>query len=219
MTNITDQTVIESREGTTAVEVYRAAGADFSPEAREEAFQIANSLGLDKQEAAYKSEVSILQWPVMTAEQQAVYLNCFPRQVELKNYDNPLPLSVLREAEALTKIRDDDANTLKVFRMVVLCPDTAHDPDPVLIARIGPGHEWDAKWHIIARWGSALMDFDDLRDIAKTRILDAIASARSELDHAANMMQTVSPSRWPSQIASWDTTHQPVKLDKVIADT
>jgi len=47
MTSITDQTVIESIEGDTHVEVYRPSGVDFSPEAREEAYQIAHTIGLD----------------------------------------------------------------------------------------------------------------------------------------------------------------------------
>jgi len=220
MTSITDQTVIESREGTTAVEVFRAAGADFSPEAREEAFQIADTLGLSRQRTAYQSEDSILRWPVMTGEQQAVFVNCFPRQVRLEDYDNPLPLSVLREVEALKKMHNDEANPLVLHRMVVLCPAETHDPDPVLIASIGSTNEesWRAKWHIVARWGSALMEFSDLRDIARVRIIDAIESARSELAHASTMMQTISPTRWPCGISSYNTTHNAVKLEPIFTN-
>lgn len=197
-----DQTVIESIESGVAIEVFRVAGLDTSPEAREEAFQIAHELGLDKQAAAYKTDESTVPWPVATAAQLAVYRACFRRTVTLENYEHPIPMGVLREVEKARKIKVDD----RVFQdFKILCPAEAHKPDPVLIATLAPqGKRWNGKQYIIARWGSSLLPFADLINDAKKSILASITRAKANAERDLAMLDASDPSEWTVAESMWD---------------
>jgi len=152
----------------------------------------------------------------LTGEQQAVFVNCFERQTLLENYDQPIPLAALREIEALNKLKEDESSVYSVFRIMVLHPLLAGDPDPVLIARIGTGEsEWSASWHLVSRWGSSLLPFAELRAIARSKVVAAIESAKEELAHAAKVAKVCPPHRWPSRIKGWSNTHEVVDNEAI----
>lgn len=200
-----DHTVIEAVEGSTQIEIFRAPGVDTDPAVSEECFQIAHSLDLEKQAAAYKTDTSTLVWPIATKAEIAVYATCFPESIKLEDYSSPLPLSVLREIEKAKAISIDD---LTFWEFRVLCPKSGDLPDPVLIGYFGPkGQNWKSKPYIIARWGSSLLPFATLATEARTRLITSVNRVIADARRDIEVLSSADPSSWKIDLPTWgDTT-------------
>lgn len=207
--NITDYIAIESQEGSTITEVYQTAGVDTSSEAREEAFQISTALGLTKQASAYKSESTTLIWPEATKDLMGLYCICFPKNTLLDDYDQPLPLSVLREVEKLKALHADEASEFVVDTIVVRSPASAAMPDPVMFAtiRLRTDPTYKAKSYLIARWGSALLSIDELYDIAKKTVCDTLRVMKSKVDADIALIESMDKPIFNAGINSYSLTN------------
>lgn len=199
-----DHTVIEAVEGSTHIEIFKAAGIVSDPLYSEESFQIASSLDLEKQAAAHKTEKSLIEWPVASKTEISVYCVCFPQAVGLLDYEEPIPLSVLREIERASKIECDNKT---FWKFVVLGPVKGRISDPVLVGYFGVKDKpWESKPHIIARWGSSLLPFDELTKIARERMAESIKAAISKAKYDLERLSSAHPSTWDIAVPSWGET-------------
>ena len=191
MSTTTDFTAIESIENGVAIEIYKSSGIDTSPESREEAFQIANSLGLQKQQDAYKSEQGMLEWPVATGELTGILCVCFQKNQKIESFDGPIPIGVIREYERLRNFCDKPDSDYILHHVTIRSPQESASPDPVMFALISRTGEssWSGKWHIVARWGSALLPISELREIAKETCLASLVKIRNQVEAEIKTIQ------------------------------
>lgn len=140
----------------------------------------------------------------MTAEEAAVYALCFPLTIPLEKYEaGPIPVRVLQVAA--------DARSFYPS-LYVWAPEDASFADPLLAGYLEPpafagggprGHP-----HILARWGSTLLPFDELRAkaagllerrwrIAARRVKAALESLEASLpEHVQNHITTGKSLGW-----------------------
>lgn len=126
-----------------------------------ESIALINSLGLGGQQKRLQPSdsgaVALNPYRRMTREEEGVYKILMPVECLLADYeDGPIPLRVLQVA----------AHAKEHFkRLVVWCPRTGPKDDPLLIGCQGD-FMWDAKRHILARWGDCLLPFEKLAEKA-----------------------------------------------------
>jgi len=146
----------------------------------EQCERLAEKLGLKGQER-FSGEPEGLHQRVpyreMTKEERFVYSTLLPSRASVEEYaSGPIPLRVLQVLE--------HAKSLSVYTRFEVWHDMS-SPDPVLVGWIN----WSAS-HILARWGSSLEPFQELRKKAVARFtartrakLTAIAQqVRADLD-------------------------------------
>lgn len=118
-----------------------------------------NLAGQRKLLATVEGEVARCPFRRMTAEEEAVYGVCFPVLTPIERYEaGPVPLRVLEAAEAARP---------HLPSLYVWAPRDASFADPVLVgypetplnAYAGPR----GVPHILARWGTSLLPFAELR--------------------------------------------------------
>ena len=199
-----DQTVIESIEGTTHIELFRAPALDTSMEASEECFQIADALNLPKQRDAYKTDTSTIPWPQITKTEISVYAVCFPESKEIENYDQPIPLTVLREIEKASKINVDGK---QFWKFIILSPVSGSLPDPVLLGYYGEKDKaWYSKPYILARWGSALLPFDQLTKFTRDKVRSVLARRAAEIKAELALLEETPPGEWKIELPTYSHT-------------
>lgn len=137
-----------------------------------EALELIESLGLEGQKTLVNEETgTILPYRFITAQERFVFKTLFPQETKIENYkDGPIPLRVLQCAAHVKSLARDDMKYLQVWY-----PRQGVD-DPVLVAR--PDYYRDPVY-LIARWGQALLDFDEL--LAKA-IKEQKALCKSKLE-------------------------------------
>ena len=97
----------------------------------------------------------------ITDEESKVYKFLFQQEVKLEDYDEFIPNEVL---EAIREFKDSCQKEVRGF---VVWKEKDHDPDPVLLANIiNDKYSWNDSVYIVARWGSALAPFKELKEKA-----------------------------------------------------
>lgn len=160
---------------------------DQTMECSEEAEQLVESLGLEKQRRYYNRDdqdwVNPFPYRKMTAQEKLVLETLLPEKTELAKYgDAPIPLRVLQVAAyASEKIQTDFPDGA----LVVWHPENADYKDPYLILRTD-GQYKAHELYILARWGEELDSFEVMKEKAK-QVLRAkyeasLAKIKMELD-------------------------------------
>lgn len=144
-----------------------------------EALELIESLELEGQKSLVNEDTgTILPYRFITAQERFVFKTLFPQECKIQNYkDGPIPLRVLQVAAHVKSLKRDDMTYLQVWY-----PRQGID-DPVLIAR--PDYYKDPIY-LIARWGQALLDFDELLAKAikeqKAIVKSKLEAAKGEID-------------------------------------
>lgn len=121
-----------------------------------ETSMLIESLGLEGQKTLVnKDNGTFIPYRIITREEHFVFRTLFPNKTDVKNYkDGTIPLRVL-QIIAHCKILDmPDLSYLEVWH-----PNAGID-DPVLVGRKGSYYD---PVYLLARWGKALLPFDELR--------------------------------------------------------
>lgn len=156
-----------------------------------ETLMMLESLGLTGQQSLYKSadpEELIKPHPYrqITAEELVVFQENFPNKTEVKKYKQcPIPLRVLQIISHVQSLNNPDMAYLQVW---------SPNPgvvDPILVAR---KNDWQSPIYLLARWGSSLTPFNELREKA-IQILTAkakatLTEARDSIESALKNLET-----------------------------
>lgn len=145
-----------------------------------EAAMLIEKLGLNGQLSLMNKETgTMLPYRLITAEEKVVFEALFPRKCLISEYkDGPIPVRVLQVAAFVKDLYREDMACLQVWY-----PPEGKD-DPVLVARKS---DWQSPIYLLARWGAALIPFDELREKA---IATLAASARVKLNKAQQEVNT-----------------------------
>lgn len=156
-------------------------GTVYNDAESQEAMQLIESLGLEGQKSLQQRRHEAPgetrnPYRVITMEERRVYKIHLPETSGLANYDGgPIPLRVLQIAAHATEMGME----CEVWHT------TPGHPDPLLVGLLNerPGR---ANTFILARWGSILVPFAELREQAiqkaKELLAAKVASARSVID-------------------------------------
>jgi len=101
----------------------------------------------------------VIPFPKLNRQEVAVWTEYCPTKNILKEYENILPLEVIK----LASICIDK----KWFSKVEVWSEAREDIDPVLVGFVGEGY--NATIHLLARWGASLRPFEEIRKIAMER--------------------------------------------------
>lgn len=117
------------------------------------------------------------QYRIMTKDEFQVYRILCPKMSKLAAYNgDSIPLRVLQVAA--------HCKQLGIFtELQIWSKDEAIVKDPVLVGRIGD--IWNGQFYILARWGSELLPFEQLRDLAAKVWRDAFIR---EAEHMVNKL-------------------------------
>ncbi len=133
-----------------------------------EALELIESLGLEGQQSLVhedpdEGEPSRIPYRLMTTEEARVYSTNFPSRTPIEEYrSEPIPLRVLQVA----------AHARPLFDALEVWHPEEFVADPVLVGRTGERFG-RATFHLLARWGDSLRDFEDLKDAAVEKIAEA----------------------------------------------
>ena len=149
----------------------------------EKAAELIEKLGLEGQKALASPKNSDVRCPYreMSIEELCVYTALFPEKIEIKHYDRGfIPVRVLQVAA--------HADNIGTYGQIQIWCERTMPRDPLLVGRIGTS-DWNAKYHILARWGDALESFEVLKERAKKimaeEIKNKLSEARAEFEQAA----------------------------------
>jgi len=153
-------------------------GTILNEEVSEEALAIIESLDLGGQRSLLvKKEVDDetterrLPYRILTLEEARVFGALFPERTRLARYGaSPIPLRVLQVA----------AHAAELDLVLTVWHTRVPAADPILIGeRKNPERTWETERYLLARWGSALEPFDELRErAAKVLAANVRASLR-----------------------------------------
>lgn len=104
------------------------------------------------------------RYRLITDEEKKVFKVLFPKVTQLKNYTDFIPNEVL---EAMKEVQDTCPHKL-VSHPYVMSP-KEFDPDPVLVCpvrTVQDAHGWTNGEILVARWGTSLLPFEQLREKA-----------------------------------------------------
>lgn len=151
----------------------------------EEQKQLIEKLGLRGQTSIFDSskDGSAKPYRQMTQVEFFVYSRCFPRTVKLEDFnDHVIPLRVL-QAAALCKERG-------WFEQLWVMMQEVGKDDPVLVGSSSRHSISDG--HLIARWGDALLPFDQLAKQARARFRDEVqANANEQISKIQQQIEQV----------------------------
>lgn len=147
----------------------------------EQWFAICSELGLNKQLAhADKSEEKQAP-PYMYIDPKSEHIirTLCPRLINIEEYSaSTIPLDVLQEVQKCKK--HDWYSEIKI----------AYDdksPDPFVIGYTKDQHSWQRHKHLIARWGSELLPFEELEKKAIARLRDDATEAMADIKAKAEI--------------------------------
>lgn len=156
----------------------------------EEATALIEELGLTGQQQVIHPSGERLPFAEMSIEEQAVYTTCFPQHLEVEAYNRcAIPVRVLE------CFRDHRKHFTHVE---VWYPTSARDVDPLLVGvREHPERSWDKTYYLMARWGTALVDFEELATTATQMWCDdfkrQVEEAYATLKAGREALGSVSP--------------------------
>ena len=142
------------------------------------------SLGLEGQKKIMSPTGTQLPYRQITAQEKLVFECLFPKKCDLTEYkDGPIPLRVMQAAAHVKSLELEDLAMLQVWYP------TAGKDDPVLVARKS---YWQSPIYLIARWGQALLPFEELKRKA-TKIIEAsckqkLLKGKQEIDMALTLL-------------------------------
>jgi hypothetical protein len=134
-------------------------------------------LGLGGQKTLLgKSKVRI-PYRVLTFEERFVFKTLFPERSEVKAYsDGPIPLRAMEVIKTVRELDHPDLGYLEIWH-----PKKGLD-DPILVARKST---YSDPVYLLARWGQALLPFDQLRKLAiekaGLKVLSEIRKFRAQM--------------------------------------
>lgn len=143
-------------------------------------FEICSELGLQNQlQHAEKSEDKQAPPYMYIDPKTEIIIRCLcPRLVEVKEYSaSTIPLDVLQEIQKCTKHG--------WYQKIKIAYDDK-SPDPFVIGYTHAGHHWNSHKHLIARWGSELLPFEELERKAVARMRDTVIEDLTELKNRVN---------------------------------
>ena len=152
--------------------------AELNPDTLEfedmdKAIELINDLGLEGQKKLINKDdegVTLCPYRQMTAEEQFGYTRFLTTHDKVEEYSaGPIPIRVLQVLS--------HAKTLGIFSHFSIWHSIG-DPDPVLLAKPSGETEWNSVWYILARWGSELAPFKELKE--KAAIMH-LAEVKNEL--------------------------------------
>ncbi len=128
-----------------------------------EAIELIEKLGLEGQKSlSNKDTTTRMPYPEMTGDQEFVYSTLFPTKTDVENYSaGIIPIRVLQVVAFLKQNN--------FFKKIRIWHSTGRkDKDPVLVGYgIDPDASWRDKLFLLARWGDALLPFEELMRQAK----------------------------------------------------
>lgn len=104
------------------------------------------------------------RYRLITDEEKKVFKVLFPNTTKLESYTDFIPNEVL---EAMQEVKDTCPYKL-VSQPYIMSP-KEFDPDPVLVCpvrTVQDAHDWVNGEILVARWGSSLLPFEQLREKA-----------------------------------------------------
>lgn len=138
-------------------------------------FELCKQLGLEKQiQHADKSEEKQAP-PYMFIDPKTarVIRTLCPEIVECEKYSaSTIPLDILKE---IAKCKAHGW-----YKKILIAYDDK-TPDPFVIGQLHGTSDWDAKHHLIARWGAEILPFEQLERKAILRLVDAAQGELIEL--------------------------------------
>lgn len=162
----------------------RADGTVFNETVDAEAIALVETLGLEGQkrwtQESNDTEPVVTRVPYrrVEAREVVVFRTLFPQEIPIERYSaEPIPLRVLQVAAHAKDLG---------LELYVWCPNDSQVDDPVLIGkRKDPTASWRKESLLLARWGRALLPFEELQEKAKKIIISqarlAISSAKAEI--------------------------------------
>jgi hypothetical protein len=166
-----------------------------------EAAELIEMLGLRGQQALQNPEtLTRCPYPMGEEEQLAVYRALNPETCKPEDYSfDAIPvrvMQILAHAKSLDFFTDFQIWYPKMKRV----------EDPVLVGIRTwrrPGRDWDATdTYLLARWGKALLPFDELKRTAISTLREATAAkieeGLAELNRAADRVKTTADIKWLS---------------------
>lgn len=135
----------------------------------EEALALIETLGLTGQQALVEKhtlpsgDTAETRFPYrrITVEERNVFKAVFPSVTELTQYElGPLPLRVLQVA----------SHAKDCFEHLEVWHAKSQREDPVLVGMRKEGQYNQPTFYLLARWGDALVPFEELRAMAKKRL-------------------------------------------------
>lgn len=155
-------------------------GQIINEEVNEEALALIERLGLKGQmqliresEAGEEQVVTRVPYRAMTAEEGAVYRACFPETSALEKFrQSAIPLRVLQVA----------AHAAPMFELLEVWHPKEDRDDPLLVGvRKDPEATYRRQQFVLARWGEALVPFEELRTRARRTIATATRRKLAEV--------------------------------------
>lgn len=145
-----------------------------------ESAMLIEKLGLAGQQTLLnKATGTMLPYRIITKEENAVFSALFPIKTKIEEYKSgPIPVRVLQVAAFVKELGREDMQRLEVWH-----PEDAKD-DPVLVAR---KDYWGNPIYLLARWGVALLPFDELREKAVEKLkavsISKLKKAQTEIQN------------------------------------
>jgi len=150
------------------------------------ALELIQTLGLQGQMKKTNMEtVTRIPYQMLTQEARLVYKALFTHTARVENYSaDTIPLRVLQVIA--------HAKSLNCFRYLeIWYPENARIDDPVLVGFVGPT-DYQGDYHILARWGKALIDFETLKkeaiEVVRSERLD---TCREVLEKCNMLLKTI----------------------------
>jgi len=185
------------------IEEHTTEGRDaFEVEA--EAQALIESLGLEGQQELLRASAdpdvttkTRIPYRRMTAEEVRVYGVLYPEHATVTAYDvAPIPLRVLQVS----------AHGRELFDQLEVWGPVTEDPDPILVGIIKKGHR--EEHHLLARWGDALLPFQELYEKAEAAITKRWKAKAEEV--AAECMAFMdAPSACVHRYLAGEWVHEP----------
>lgn len=109
--------------------------------------------------ALSQAEGGVLNFRPITAEERNVFKILFPVESRIENYPKLIPV------QALEALKEFKATTTDHICDICVWDAREYDPDPILIVGVSNtgGTNWPENHYLIARWGSALAPFEELK--------------------------------------------------------
>lgn len=144
-------------------------------------FEICTSLGLKEQirHADRSEEKKAPPYMFIDPKTDKIIVTLCPRVVNYMKYSaSTIPLDILQE------IAKAEKNGW--YKEIHIAYDDK-SPDPFVIGITHSQHSWNASKHLIGRWGSELLPFEQLEQKAISRLMDVAIIQLSEMKHKIDM--------------------------------
>lgn len=175
------------------------ADISFEVDALDEWKKICNELGMEKQTSLTKGKDSPIPYPFMNTTMNNVYNTLCPYKVEYKEYDKtPVPLPVLKQIQFSVKEKHfseiqiwyDDKTpcpvVVGIFKKYWRYHNKGYERmffDTKELAKKYNGEielnediNSDDTEYLIATWGDELKEFNELKELAKIRLIEQIGN-------------------------------------------